>query len=366
MEEKLPTIKIPIGVTATTTSKYEQQQQQQQHFQFSIGKGESQFLFRLPNSIASKLRGMLNSNSVKDIDITFHDERNGTFKFDEKEYRAKLVDLPCITEAYKSIDLMTYYKAGDISQMIIVFENPEESQQISNELDDGITPSMKNIRKYWKKQKLTTKREEIKSMVDEFMKLMSEEKDKNIKIEILTDDEDDEDDEKLKKKNASNSFYQNVPNSPTLSTTSSKNISSKLIDNDDNFSTISSEVDDRENDFDDDSSSIQSDEILNENDFEDQSSSDIEEEEEEEDIDHSSGSDEEEDLQDKFLREKEILSTEILSIKHQIENQKSNLLKQPNPILKQRFELQLQNLNLKLKNFEERFKFILEKLEKFK
>jgi TATA-binding protein-associated factor Taf7 len=93
---------------------------------------ESQFILRLPNSISSKLRGMLNSNSVKDIDIIFNDERNGILKFGKEEYKAKLVDLPCITEAYKSIDLMTYYKAGDISQMILVTENPKE--EIPNEV----------------------------------------------------------------------------------------------------------------------------------------------------------------------------------------------------------------------------------------
>eukprot|EP01080_Neovahlkampfia_damariscottae_P011842 gene11842-5172_t len=322
-EEKLPTIKISLNKPIVNTSNYEQQ-----YYHFAT-KGESQFLFRLPSSIASKLRGMLNSNAVKDIEIIFKDERNGTFKFDGKEYRTKLVDLPTITEAYKSIDLMTYYKAGDISQMIVVLE--DQNEEIPIELDDGITPSMKNIRKTWKKQKLTTKREEIKGMVDEFMKLMSEEKDENIKIEILTDDEDEEDDERLKMKNASSSFYQTIPNSPGgFSTTSSKIRSG----DEDNFSSISGEIfDDRENDF-DDASSIQSDE----DDFGDDQSSNISSE------DEFDQSDDEVDLKEEYLKEKEILTNEISSIKHQIENQKSNLLKQPNPILKQRFEMQLQKI----------------------
>jgi TATA-binding protein-associated factor Taf7 len=126
----LPSISQPSKVPETPTEN----QNEDLTFQYLHydRPAESQFILRLPNSISSKLRGMLNSNSVKDIDIIFNDERNGILKFGKEEFKAKLVDLPCITEAYKSIDLMTYYKAGDISQMILVTENPKE--EIPNEV----------------------------------------------------------------------------------------------------------------------------------------------------------------------------------------------------------------------------------------
>jgi TATA-binding protein-associated factor Taf7 len=216
-------------------------------------------------------------------------------------------------------------------------------------MDDGITPSMKNIRKTWKKQKLTTKKEEIKEMLDEFMKLMSEEKDKNVKIEILTDDEENEnflDDEKLKQKPSSKSF--NTVPSDVLESNSFDDDASSQISSEDEMSM-------RSDDFSDDGSGIGKDDEMDEMSSEGDDDEDDDEEDEEDEA----------SLKEQYLRERDILNNEIASVKHQIETQHANLMKTPNPTLKQRFESQLQQLNINLKGFEERLEFVSEKLQKF-
>eukprot|EP01027_Heterolobosea_sp_BB2_P005536 GEZU01008454.1.p2 GENE.GEZU01008454.1~~GEZU01008454.1.p2 ORF type:complete len:125 (+),score=10.13 GEZU01008454.1:361-735(+) len=44
--------------------------------------------------------------------------RRGQLTFNNEQYNAKLVDLPCIVEAYKSLDRHQYFKAGDIGQKL--------------------------------------------------------------------------------------------------------------------------------------------------------------------------------------------------------------------------------------------------------
>lgn len=150
---------------------------------------ERQFVLRLPKDLQIKMRECIKNNDLKDTDVTFQNERDAIFRFGGKSYKAKLVDLPCITEAYKSNDLTTYYKSGDVSQMLLV-QDELSKEEVPVELDSGLTPPMKNIKTHWKKQKLNVDKEEIKKMVDDFMKIMSEESD-NVKIEIFSEDEDE-------------------------------------------------------------------------------------------------------------------------------------------------------------------------------
>lgn len=76
----------------------------------------------------------------------------------KQQLHAKLVDLPCIVESYKSIDGAHLFKTADISQMLICqkneFKNEEEEDHDSSKLKNkkyayphGITPPLKNVRK---------------------------------------------------------------------------------------------------------------------------------------------------------------------------------------------------------------------------
>ncbi|CAM9643920.1 unnamed protein product, partial [Choristocarpus tenellus] len=72
---------------------------------------------------------------------------------DGETYPARLVDLPCILETQKTLDRNTYFKSGDVGQMLIVYEDeraftkdePNCSMGPWGYYSDGITPPTKNI-----------------------------------------------------------------------------------------------------------------------------------------------------------------------------------------------------------------------------
>lgn len=41
---------------------------------------------------------------------------------DGKTYPARLVDLPCVVETQKTLDRRTFFKSGDVGQMLIVYK----------------------------------------------------------------------------------------------------------------------------------------------------------------------------------------------------------------------------------------------------
>jgi TATA-binding protein-associated factor Taf7 len=49
------------------------------------------------------------------------------FKFGDFESRATVVDLPTITESYKTKDSINFFKSNSINQMIFVHPNNERS-----------------------------------------------------------------------------------------------------------------------------------------------------------------------------------------------------------------------------------------------
>lgn len=100
------------------------------------------------------------------------------FKFGQDNYIGTLLDLPCITESFKTYDNTNYYKSADVGQVIIhssilfhyfnihmelvrflidiyqMFvlhdpseEDPELNCDSAHKLFDGITPPTRNIRK---------------------------------------------------------------------------------------------------------------------------------------------------------------------------------------------------------------------------
>ncbi|ORY99623.1 TAFII55 protein conserved region-domain-containing protein [Lobosporangium transversale] len=70
----------------------------------------------------------------EDVKLRFADARRGTFTFEGVEFPTKLVDLPTITEAQKTLNGKQMYKIADISQMLIVDPTPiEKTPQIKAE-----------------------------------------------------------------------------------------------------------------------------------------------------------------------------------------------------------------------------------------
>eukprot|EP00904_Undaria_pinnatifida_P013816 jgi/Undpi1/9565/HiC_scaffold_27.g12021.m1 len=73
---------------------------------------------------------------------------------DGKTYPARLVDLPCIVETQKTLDRSTFFKSGDVGQMLIVYKDEAAYKKDDGNAasasprglyPDGLTPPTKNI-----------------------------------------------------------------------------------------------------------------------------------------------------------------------------------------------------------------------------
>lgn len=47
---------------------------------------------------------------------------------DGKKYPARLVDMPCVLETQKTLDKKTFFKSGDVGQMLIVYKVNTQAQ----------------------------------------------------------------------------------------------------------------------------------------------------------------------------------------------------------------------------------------------
>lgn len=117
---------------------------------------EDQFILRLPPSLVERVRFALSSNRRKDaagddkkssnFRLDFTDERNATFFVDNVAYPASLVDLPALAETHKTADKRTFYKSGDVHQMLIV-RMPDEPPPDFTILPDGLSPAAQSAGK---------------------------------------------------------------------------------------------------------------------------------------------------------------------------------------------------------------------------
>ena len=159
---------------------------------------------------------------LSDVEYGIDKNRRGRFQLDKEVLPCTLVDLPTHVEAYKSIDCQTYYKCGDVSQMIVV-QKPQELDKdlqkarqrrsryyqqrnpsskvhhhhhhevkrkakdlmISYCWEDGITPPMERVLRHWNSQKLDITRKDIKKMKEKYIQMLEEEDPTKVKIEIL-------------------------------------------------------------------------------------------------------------------------------------------------------------------------------------
>ena len=144
---------------------------------------ENEFILRLPQPYAEKLEEALNNGEIKDrLTIEMHaDDRHGTVKFDGAAFGAKLVDMPCIVESWKTLDNKSFWKTADVSQMLICKDSQADADSSSDEdvskISDpykkqiiqakkyhwphGLTPPLKNVRK--KRFRKTAKKKYIEA-----------------------------------------------------------------------------------------------------------------------------------------------------------------------------------------------------------
>ncbi|ETW05408.1 hypothetical protein H310_03176 [Aphanomyces invadans] len=117
-----------------------------------------QYLLRVPKKVAVDLRKKMAEKEVRGVDVVAGaDNRNFKFRIDDTELPATLCQLPCIVETHKTYDEKLFYKSGDIGQILLVHDTPEEQMlyETVTELPGGITPPTTNIvkRKYAKTRK---------------------------------------------------------------------------------------------------------------------------------------------------------------------------------------------------------------------
>ncbi|EFC38579.1 predicted protein [Naegleria gruberi] len=159
---------------------------------------------------------------LSDIEYGIDKNRRGRFQFGDKILPCVLVDMPTHVEAYKSIDCQTYYKCGDVSQMILV-QKPSDLeadiqksrvkrnkcyQKNSNNkthhhhhhdskkrktkdlltsylFEDGLTSPMERVLRHWNSQKLEITRKDIKKLKEKYIQMLEEEDPTKVKIEFV-------------------------------------------------------------------------------------------------------------------------------------------------------------------------------------
>ncbi|KAJ3024218.1 hypothetical protein HKX48_004491 [Thoreauomyces humboldtii] len=93
---------------------------------------EEQFILRMPaGEEADKLRDAVSTREIpEDFSLVFQDPRRATLSLGPQKYSAKLVDLPCILESHKTFDNKQLYKITDISQMLVVEDQPQPTPYV--------------------------------------------------------------------------------------------------------------------------------------------------------------------------------------------------------------------------------------------
>lgn len=117
-------------------------------------KFEEAFILRVRDEeLAGKIKKVLrnvdesSSTTVADhLQIVFEKSSvNGVLKFQGQQYQLTVLNLPSVSECYKSYDDVNFVKTDDIGQVLLVGDLLG-GEATSGEVNDGITPPMRNAR----------------------------------------------------------------------------------------------------------------------------------------------------------------------------------------------------------------------------
>ncbi|KAI9508311.1 TAFII55 protein conserved region-domain-containing protein [Russula earlei] len=144
---------------------------------------EEQFILRFPpGEDCGKLREMVAAREISpEVWFKFKDSRRAVFHIGDNMYSAKLVDLPCIVEAQKTLDNKRMFKVADICQMLLVEKKISSEEVVSNQksfnIDDfiwphGITPPLHHVRK--RRFRRRVNRRTIESVEQEVERLLEQ------------------------------------------------------------------------------------------------------------------------------------------------------------------------------------------------
>ncbi|KAL4233942.1 transcription initiation factor TFIID subunit 7 [Mactra antiquata] len=169
---------------------------------------EQQFILRLPPGPAEALHQELKNESVylKDkfsIELQ-SDLRRGAVRFGNDYIPSKMVDLPCIIESHKTVDMKTFYKTADICQMLVPTTEEDIVQEevdtsVNKKKGDkdkkfvwnhGITPPLKNVKKKRFRKTLKKKYMDQPDIEKEVKRLFRTDAEAiSVSWELITDDD---------------------------------------------------------------------------------------------------------------------------------------------------------------------------------
>lgn len=192
---------------------------------------EQQLILRLPETAAENLRKDLQSgsSSLKEkLSMEIHPElRKGKVVYDGQMYNAKLYDLPCIVESYKTTDKKTFYKTADVSQILICSNDfdddsvaEEESSMKKKDKDKkfnwmhGLCRPFKSVRKRRFRKIIPKKNQDQPDTDKELRRLfVTDSQAIEVKYEVIEEDEEPQHGSSNHGKNKSGGTTKNVADS---------------------------------------------------------------------------------------------------------------------------------------------------------
>ena len=184
---------------------------------------ENQFLIRFPEDFANQLNLYLDSKTEKEPQLAIQPyvQREGDIEkvylkveLDGVTKKASILQLPTITETFKTVDHVNFFKSNDISEMIYVHEDNESDVKLEIakrafevkkstvevkkvmrlRANSGITPPTQYIRQRYFRRRPVMPQEELKVVEQELQKIRQD------IIAIPRSADEPEDKKKLKRK----------------------------------------------------------------------------------------------------------------------------------------------------------------------
>ncbi|KAG0699645.1 TAFII55 protein conserved region-domain-containing protein [Suillus ampliporus] len=307
---------------------------------------EEQFVIRMPpGDDCEKLRKMVSSREVgNDVWFKFKDSRRGVFHIGSTLYSFKLVDLPCIIEAQKTLDNKQMFKVADICQMLVVenrIPNEEAFTTTRNvNVDEfiwphGITPPLHQVRKRRFRKRVNKRTiESVEEAVERL--LATDELATEVKYDVLENVNPDLSDSEFIERDG-------PLDAPTPGVVGSEAGDAPTPGPDfggDEGEAEEAEEDEGEGDIDED---LAAELDLALGDEDEEGEGDDEEEDEE---DESEEEDEDEDDED--AQERKLLNEEIRDLEAAVLKKQNEIASSANPLIKKRFEDALRKLSADL------------------
>ncbi|KAJ2636869.1 hypothetical protein GGF44_003045 [Coemansia sp. RSA 1694] len=311
---------------------------------------EEQFILRVLPEMASHFGRLVGERRIQDhLEITFRDERNAIVRFDGARYAARLVDLPTITESYRTLDKKQMLKTADVCQMLLIErmlstadndENGGSGLPLARGLDvihpDGLAPVLSNVRKTRFRRRIPNTK--IDAIEREVLRLLEDDAQAvAVKLEAV-DAEQQGDDGRAA-----------TPSIDLMSPVTIDDLNTPMVAADDDGAS-SVAIDDFE--FDENLAAeleqgleeLEGEDERDEGEDDDDDEEEDEEEEEEEDMDSDLDMDMGDQPNNERALQMRLLEEEVAELERTIKKKRADLDSAPNPIIRRRFEDMIQRL----------------------